>query len=107
MRDSSRTTNVPPQLASFAGVTGVHYFGLAADCPAIEARAREAALADARRRAEAIATNGSVRLGERTTVVEGGGCPRPGPFGGAYAIDTETLSMSVPVSETVTYAIAK
>jgi len=100
-------TAVPPQFAPLVGLSGVHYYGLATDCPAIEQRAREAALADARRRAEAIAANGAVHLGERVAVVESGGCQRAGPFGGAYAIDTETLSMSVPVSETVTYALAR
>ena len=99
--------NVPPQFASFVGLTNVQFYGLAADCPPIEQRAREAALADARRRAEAIAANGSVHLGERLAVAESGGCQRAGPFGGAFAIDTEALTMSVPVSETVTYAIAK
>jgi uncharacterized protein YggE len=100
-------SNVPPQFAALVALSGVHYYGLATDCPAIEQRAREAALADARRRAEAIAANGAVHLGERLTVVESGGCPRAGPFGGTFAIDTDTLSMSVPVSETVTYALTR
>jgi len=62
-------------------ITEVSFYGLAADCPAIEQRAREAALADARRRADAIAASGNSHLGDQVAVTEDGGCPRPGPFG--------------------------
>jgi uncharacterized protein DUF541 len=88
-------------------VVSAHFYGLAADCPAIEQRAREAALADARRRAGAIAAASNVRLGETLAVVESGGCQRPGPFGGAFLIDTSTMTMRVGVDETVTFAVAK
>lgn len=85
----------------------VHFYGPAADCPAIEQRAREAALADARRRAGALATSARLRLGDQVAVAETGGCPQVGPSGGANAIDATTISMRVLVNETVTFAIAK
>ena len=88
-------------------LTVAQFYGLAADCPAIEQRAREAALADARRRAEAIAAFDNLRLGDQLAVSESGGCQPPGRFGGSFAIDVETLSMRVGVDETVTFAIAR
>jgi hypothetical protein len=88
-------------------VVDLRFYGPASDCPAIEQRAREAALADARRRAAAIAEMNRASLGAQTAVAETGGCPQAGPMGGAFSIDVSTMSMRVAVQETVTFAVVK
>jgi uncharacterized protein YggE len=92
---------------SGTSIVDIRFYGTAADCPAIEQRAREAALADARRRARAIAETNSTPLGAQLAVAETGGCPRVGPSGGAFAIDVATMSMRVVVEQTVTFATMK
>ena len=94
-------THVPVLIAE------VRFYGPAADCPTIEQRAREAALTEARRRANAIASASNQRLGAQIAVREDGGCPQVGPSGGANALDISTLSMRVIVDETVTFAIVR
>jgi hypothetical protein len=85
----------------------VSFYGMAEDCPAIEQRARRAALEDARRRAAEIVAWDNVRLGDVIADVEAGGCQRPCPFGGMFLVDTSTMTMRVGVEETMTFAIAK
>jgi uncharacterized protein YggE len=89
-----------------AELIGVYFFGDNTECPAIEERARAGALADARRRAQAIAAVAHVSLGAPVVVDESGGCPRTGPAGGGYVVDPRTMTTRIPVVETVTFAIA-
>lgn len=88
-------------------ITDVSFYGPAAECPAIEQRARDAALADARRRASAIASSSKMSLGPQIAVAETGGCPQVGVSGGATAVDVATMSMRVLVTDTVTFATPK
>jgi hypothetical protein len=85
------------------------------DPTAAEAAARRAAVEDARRRAEAIASAAGVALGDVLTVVEGGRAPGPIPFPGgvrglamkAEAADTpvESGTEEIAISVSVTFAI--
>ena len=89
------------------GISELSFYGLASECPAIEQRARAAALDDARQRAEEIAATSNAHAGALTADVESGGCQRPGPFGGVLPIDPLTLTMRVSVQEVVTFGIAR
>lgn len=90
-----------------ASVVRIVFQGLAVDCPPIAASARTAALADARARADAIAQGNGRHLGSVVSVTEHGGCPPGGRLGSAgYAIDPQTLTMSVSIKESVIYAMA-
>jgi uncharacterized protein YggE len=81
------------------------------DRATIERQALQAAMADARAKAQAVATAGGVSLGRVMTVVEGGGVAPPIP----YAADARaTAESSTPIapgtqeiqaSVTVTYAV--
>jgi uncharacterized protein YggE len=83
------------------------FVGLAADCPEIAAKARTAALADAHDRAENVAAGTGTRVGSVVSVTETEGCRPGGPLAGAYQIDVQTLLMTVPLKETVTYVAAQ
>ncbi len=82
------------------------FYGLAADCPPVERRARESALAAARQRADEVAAERGVRLGDAIETHQTGGCPRPGSLGGVAAFDPDTLSMRVTVTETASFRVA-
>jgi uncharacterized protein YggE len=88
-------------------ISEISFYGLASACPAIEQRARAAALDDARQRAEEIAATSNAHAGVLTADVESGGCQRPGPLGGVLPIDPLTLTMRVSVQEVVTFGIAR
>jgi uncharacterized protein YggE len=80
-------------------------------CEAFEETARQSALAEARRKAAAIAAASGATLGTVRAVAETGGCPavddaRSG-FGPPPAwFDVNTLIATVTVYETVTYTLA-
>jgi uncharacterized protein YggE len=90
-----------------ASLLRIGYYGLEVDCPAIAARARASALADAQTQAEGIASSEHIGLGNVTSVVEARGCRGGGRLAGSYAMDPKTLAMRVPVEERVTYAAAR
>ncbi len=75
------------------------------DCNAVEQRARTAAFAEAKRRAEAIAALNGVLIGEPTTINENGGCLSYGGPGPGVPLDVSTMTASVQIYENVTYAI--
>ena len=90
-------------------IDSVQFFARLDDCAVVEQTARAAALADARRKAQAIAASASVGLGSVTGVVETGGCTSDGsPLdpGGRQYVDLDTLTASVTVVESVTFAVA-
>jgi hypothetical protein len=78
------------------------------DCAPIEQTARLAALGDARRRALAIAAASGVTLDAVVAVSENGGCPMENDqFNSSQQmLDLGTLTTTVTMFESVTYAIA-
>jgi uncharacterized protein YggE len=83
-----------------------------ADRAAVERGALQAAMADARARAQALASAGGVSLGRVLTIVEGGGGVMPPPM--PYAAADRAVAESTPVSPgteevgavvTVTFAV--
>jgi uncharacterized protein YggE len=109
----ARLRDAQSAISSFAGghpsmgVIRITFYGPSTACAEIEQRARDAAFTDARHRGEEIAAENHEHLGAQLAATETGGCPPPGPFGGAFAIDAATMIMRVPVAETVTYAALK
>jgi uncharacterized protein YggE len=92
---------------SEASMVRIVFFGLSTDCTTIAAKARTAALADAHTRAEEVATSTGAHVKAIVSVTETKACPLPGPLAGAYQIDVQTLAMTVPVQETVTYMTSR
>jgi Protein of unknown function (DUF541) len=86
-------------------IDSVQFLGVAADCSAVEERAREAAFAEAQRRAKAIAAIAGVVIGQPLSVNESGGC-FSGNSGGT-AVDAQTLEMHITVYEYVTFSIVR
>ena len=92
-------------------VDNVNFSATADDCAQYEQAARTAAIADARRKAQAIAALADVALDGIAAVSENGGCPLAGeatvqPYGqGGLPFDLSTLNASISVNETVTFAI--
>lgn len=92
------------------GVTleGVQFSPRIDDCATFEETARTAALADARRKAQAIAAASSLGLGGVVAVNESGGCPAEidSAFnnGPQSPLDLATLTTVLQVNEAVTYA---
>jgi uncharacterized protein YggE len=79
------------------------------DCVPVEQSARLAALADARRRALAIAAASGVTLDAVAAVSESGGCPIESEqyqFNNSSPLDLGTLTTTVTMFESVTYTIA-
>jgi uncharacterized protein YggE len=78
------------------------------DCAASEQTARAAALAEARRKADAIAALAGVSIDGVATVNENGGCPATpeNPFNGPGQFDLGTLTSTIAVFENVTFAIS-
>jgi len=78
------------------------------DCVPSEQTARAAALADARRKADAIAALTGVSVDGVATVTENGGCPGTADsgYGGQGQFDLGTLMTTIVVSEYVTFAIS-
>lgn len=75
-------------------------------CPPHEQEARAAAIADARRRAQALAALAGVALEGVVGVSETGGCPPVETFAGPQsALDLGTLTSNVVMTETVMFAI--
>lgn len=89
-----------------SSIDNVQFYAPLAGCATLEAPVRLEALAEARRRAEAIAAATRVTLGEATALAEGGGCPGGGDAVSGPPVDTSTLTTTLSVTETVTYAIA-
>jgi Protein of unknown function (DUF541) len=87
----------------------VNFFPHADDCPAQEQAARAAAIADARRKAQALAALADVTIEGVLAVNENSvGCPiGDQPFGGAVSFDVTTLTASIGMSESVTFAIVQ
>jgi uncharacterized protein YggE len=90
-------------------IDNVAFFARLDDCAQSEQTARAAALADARRKADAIALLASVSIDGVATVNENGGCPPatadPG-YGGQGQLDLGTLTSTIVVYEYVTFAIS-
>ena len=92
-----------------AALDSVNVFGTAEECGAHEQAARNAALGDARRKADAVATLAGVAIDGVAAVGETGGCPvgtdpSLGGFGSAL-VDLGRLTANVTVTETVTFSI--
>ncbi len=87
------------------GVDSVQFFAPLVGCPELEAPVRARALAEARRRAEAIAAAAGVALDGVSAVAESGGCPAVGENVSGPQVDPTTLTTSLSVAETVTFAI--
>jgi uncharacterized protein YggE len=78
------------------------------DCAASEQAARAAAMADARRKADALAALAGVSIDGVSAVNENGGCPGASDrsrFGGPADFDIGTLTSTIAVYENVTFAI--
>jgi uncharacterized protein YggE len=88
-----------------SAVENVQFFGRLDDCAAAEQRARSAAVADARRRADAIASALQLAVDRPVDVSENGGCSNAGE-GNDVPIDIGTLTSNVFISERITYGIA-
>ena len=94
-----------------ANVDNVNFFTTSEGCVAHEQEARTAAVADARRKAQALAALAGVTIEGVAGVYESGGCPSAegaqpyGPQG--VPIDLGTLTASVYVVDTVTFTIAQ
>jgi hypothetical protein len=79
------------------------------DCGTPEQAARTAAFAEARRKAEAIASLAELTIDGVQSVNETGGCPTTPDapqFGSNGPLDLGTLTTSVMVSETITFAVS-
>ena len=78
------------------------------DCGAAEQGARTAAFAEARRRGDAIAALAGLVIDGVQSVNEFGGCPATdGPQAGPSGpIDLATLTTTIGVTETITYAVS-
>jgi hypothetical protein len=77
------------------------------DCAATEQAARAAALAEARRKADAIAALAGLSIDAVAAVSESGGCPSfDNAFNGPGQFDLGTLTTTLTVTEYVTYAIS-
>jgi hypothetical protein len=89
-----------------ASIDNVQFYAPSLGCAKLEVPVRLEALAEARRRGEAIAAATGVGLGEVTSVIEAGGCPGGGDGVTGPPVDASTLTATLGLSETVTYAIA-
>ena len=79
------------------------------DCAQPEQTARAAALADARRKADAIAALAAVSIDGVASVNESGGCPAATvdtSYGGQGQFDLGTMTTTIVVYEYVTFAIS-
>jgi hypothetical protein len=74
-------------------------------CPALEDAIRVRAFAEARRRAEALARDAGVVLGDPKALIQGGGCPMNGAELGGVPVDPTTFTAAMTVSVTVTFAL--
>lgn len=91
-----------------AAIESVGFIPRLDDCARSEQVARTAALADARRKADAIAALAGVALDGVASVNETGGCPAisPEPGYGPGPFDVGTLTSTITVYEYVTFAIS-
>jgi hypothetical protein len=93
-------------------VDNVNFFAVADGCAQHEQEARVAAIADARRKAQALAALADVALDGIATVNENGGCPATGdvPMQGygpsGLPLDLGTLTATISITENVTFAIS-
>lgn len=95
------------------GITmdGVNVFPATEGCSVHEQAAREAAFADARRKAQAIAALAGLTLDGIAAVNEVGGCPNAGDpptfgYGPSGPFDLATLTASISVTESITFAVS-
>ncbi len=92
-----------------ASVDNVNFSARVDDCSGPEQTARTAAFAEVRRKAQAIAALAGVALDGIAAVNETGGCPvsQDNPFVNAgLPLELATLTATVSVSETVTFAVS-
>jgi hypothetical protein len=93
-------------------VYSVNFFAAADGCAQHEQDARAAAIADAHRKAQAIAALAGVSLEGIAAASELGGCPATGDvpmqgFGsGGLPLDLGTLTATISITENVTFAIS-
>jgi uncharacterized protein YggE len=92
-----------------SAVDNVNFIPRLDDCNVHEEAARKAALAEARRKAQAIADLAGVTIEGVLSVAENGGCPGPsdGPFVNGGPFDISTLSTTISVYENVTFSIVQ
>lgn len=74
-------------------------------CAALEEPIRQRAFAEARRRAEALARDAGVVLGDPKALVEVGGCPADSSEIGRALVDPTTLTAVMLLTVTVTFAL--
>jgi uncharacterized protein len=93
-----------------SSIDSVQFTARIDDCAAIEESARTAALADARRKATAIAAAAGVTLGAVDGVVESGGCAQQFAntldLGPSQPVDLDSLTTVITVFEQATYSIS-
>ncbi len=90
-----------------ASIDNVNFVPRIDDCDAVEQTARTAAFADARRRAQAIASLAGLSIDGVEAVNETGGCPVVSdaqPFGQNVPFDLGTLSATISVFDTITFS---
>lgn len=90
-------------------VDNVNFIPRYDDCAAHEQTARAAAVADARRKAQAVAELAGVTIEGVVAVNESGGCPSASdaPFGPGGPVDMSTLTTTISVYENVTFGIVQ
>lgn len=90
-----------------SSVDNVAFSPVLDDCAASEQAARIAAMADARRKADALAALAGVTIDGVAAVNESGGCPiSDRPFGGRGDFDLGTLTSTIELYDYVTFAIS-
>ena len=90
-----------------SSVDNVVFNALLDDCAASEQVARAAAMADARRKADAVAALAGVSIDGVAAVSENGGCPivSQNRYGGQGEFDVGMLTSTIALYENVTFAI--
>lgn len=86
-------------------VDNVRFFARLDDCARVEEQARSAAFAEARRRAQSIASLAGAALGPVIAVSENGGCSQQDPGSVGMPINIAALTTSLTMFENVTFAI--
>jgi|GEM_PF-2192537 len=92
-----------------SALDNVMFSPVLADCATSEQTARAAAMADARRKADALAALAGVTIDGVAAVNESGGCPigtDRSRFGGQTEFDLGTLTSTIALFENVTFAIS-
>lgn len=92
-----------------SAVDNVNFMPRVDDCIAHEEAARKSALAEARRKAQAIAELAGVTIEGVLSVAESGGCPGSpdGSYPNGGPFDVSTLTSTISVYENVTFSIVQ